>query len=86
MSNEDFSSSHLADYSSCKTHQTNSNAFCASSKRKRKANKNKDEFSEARKKHLAAADLGSWYDQEKQWPEEFEKNNKLVKSPSTSGV
>ena len=62
----------------------NPSPFCASGRKKRRAASTR-KFPEKRKKELAETDCGSWFDQERQWPDEFPSVPTNVNcTPSTS--
>ena len=57
----------------------NSHVFCTSKRRRRKGNT--QNFQTEKKKILAASDLGSWYEQEQQWPELLESEKEGQSTP-----
>ncbi len=62
----------------------NTSPFCATRKRRRSVHRR--EFDANDQKILADSDLGSWFSQEKQWPEQFEASDSSATTIATTAA
>ena len=65
-----------------KISKRNSNPFCSEKKKKQNPKNKQETFSEAKKRKRAESDRGSWFKQEQQWPQHFQK----ATEPETPGT